>query len=138
MPLHEYTTVTRKLRRLGRFDWSAAARAAQLNRPTRIAVNFLDYLDFKNHSASDWSSLTAEAKGFVALAENACGASASYLGTGPRLSNSVGLPAEKSPGSPVRPNCGELIPHAEQVNDTALANLKPWNAGRIIQHGHPF
>jgi adenylosuccinate synthase len=46
LPLHEYTTVTHKLRRLGRFDWDAASKAARVNRPTRIAVNFLDYIDY--------------------------------------------------------------------------------------------
>ena len=42
-----YTSVTHKLRRLGRFDWDAAKVAVMLNRPTRIAVNFLDYILFR-------------------------------------------------------------------------------------------
>jgi adenylosuccinate synthase len=98
VPLHEYTSVTHKLRRLGRFDWGAAATAVQLNRPTRIAVNFLDYIDFKSRSASEWAALTPEAKKFVGRLESACAAPACYLGTGPRLSDNI--PYTRSQGSP--------------------------------------
>ena len=69
LPLCEYTSVTHKLRRLGRFDWGGAAMAVQINRPTRIAVNFLDYLDFTNCGASGWAALTPGAKNFVATLE---------------------------------------------------------------------
>jgi adenylosuccinate synthase len=89
VPLHEYTSVTRKLRRLGRFDWNAAALSARLNRPTRIAVNFLDYLDFQNRCASDWEALTLPAKTFVEDLEKACGTSALCLGVGPRLLDNI-------------------------------------------------
>ncbi len=98
-PLHEYTSVTHKLRRLGRFDWIAAAAAVRLNRPTRIAVNFLDYLNFKNRGASDWGLLTLEARRFVEAIENASAARAFYLGTGPRLSDNISrTESEVSPG----------------------------------------
>jgi adenylosuccinate synthase len=89
VPLHEYTSVTRKLRRLGRFDSEAAKTAAMLNRPTRIAVNFLDYIDFKNRQASAWTALTPSARSFVRDLEGVCGAPALYLGTGPQLSDNV-------------------------------------------------
>jgi adenylosuccinate synthase len=60
-----------------------------LNRPTRIAVNFLDYLDFKNRGASDWVALTPAAKNFIAAVEETCAAKALYLGTGPRLLDNI-------------------------------------------------
>ncbi len=88
-PLHEYTSVTHKLRRLGRFDWAAAATAVMLNRPTKIAVNFLDYFDFENRGAAEWAALTPRAKTFVENLEGACGTPAFCLGTGPRLSDNV-------------------------------------------------
>jgi adenylosuccinate synthase len=65
VPLHEYTSVTHNLRRLGRSDWTAARRALLLNRPTRVALNFLDYLSFENRAASEWDALTLNARGFV-------------------------------------------------------------------------
>ena len=110
-PLHEYTSVTHKLRRLGRFDWDAAKVAVMLNRPTRIAVNFLDYIDFKNRTASEWAALTPGARSFVQDLEGACGAPVSYLGVGPRLSDNIlRMPVEAPPSfaerkrSPVNSN----------------------------------
>jgi adenylosuccinate synthase len=89
IPLHEYTSVTRKLRRLGRFDKTAAGVAVSLNRPTRIAVNFLDYIDVNNRCASDWEALTPRTKTFVEDLEDAWGTPAMYLGIGPRLIDNI-------------------------------------------------
>jgi adenylosuccinate synthase len=88
-PLQEYTSVTHKLRRVGRFDWDAARKAAILNRPTKLAANFLDYLAFENRAASDWASLTSTAKKFVHQLEKTCQATAFWFGTGPRLSETI-------------------------------------------------
>lgn len=87
--LQEYTSVTRKLRRIGRFDWDTACRAIKLNRPTRIAVNFLDYVDFSNRQAAGWHELSQRARDFVGDLEQLCRAPASYIGTGPRLADSI-------------------------------------------------
>ena len=89
VPLHEYTSVTHKLRRLGRFDWVAARSAATLNRPTRLAVNFLDHLSYANRGTAAREQLTPFAQAFVARIEKACLAPALYLGTGPGLSDTV-------------------------------------------------
>jgi adenylosuccinate synthase len=93
--LHEYTTVTRKLRRLGRFDWSAAKSALLLNRPTRLAVNFLDYLGFENRTASSWASINSKAKAFVSDLEE-LGVPVTYLGTGPRLADNIRLTTRRT------------------------------------------
>ena len=87
-PLHEYTTVTRTLRRLGRFDWDAARRAVVLNRPTRLALNFVDYLDFRNHAASGWDSLDPRAKLFTEKLEG-FGVPVTFVGTGPRVTHNI-------------------------------------------------
>jgi adenylosuccinate synthase len=87
--LHEYTTVTHKLRRIGRFDWAAAKRAVAINRPTKLAVNFLDYLDHMNHGVSEWDALTPNAKSFVEDLEQAGGAPAFCLGTGQHLADNI-------------------------------------------------
>ena len=42
--LREYTTVTGKLRRVGRFDPELVRRALYVNRPTRLVLNHLDYI----------------------------------------------------------------------------------------------
>lgn len=41
----ETTTVTNKIRRVGQWDESLFLRAVMVNRPTKLAVTFLDYLD---------------------------------------------------------------------------------------------
>ncbi len=87
-PLHEFTSVTGKMRRLGRFDWAAARRAVALNRPTRLALNFADYLGFENRGASDWDELNPVAKRFVAELEN-LGSPVRFIGTGPRLADNI-------------------------------------------------
>jgi adenylosuccinate synthase len=88
--LHEYTTVTHRLRRLGRFDWTAAKRALALNRPTRVALNFLDYLGFENRAASCWAAINSKAKALVNDLEE-LGGPVTYLGTGPHLSDNIDL-----------------------------------------------
>jgi adenylosuccinate synthase len=89
VPLHEYTTVTHKLRRVGRFDWNAVVTAVRLNRPTKVALNFLDYVDFENRGASQLDALTPRARTFVENLEEACGAPSSYIGTGPKLTDNI-------------------------------------------------
>ncbi len=42
--LREYTTVTKRLRRVGHFDPVLVRRALAVNRPTRLVLNHLDYV----------------------------------------------------------------------------------------------
>lgn len=44
VPIYEYTTVTKKLRRVGRFDPEIVKRAISINQPTKIFLNHVDYL----------------------------------------------------------------------------------------------
>jgi adenylosuccinate synthase len=88
LPLHEYTSVTHKLRRLGRFDWAAARRAITLNRPTRLAVNFADYLGFENQASTKWNDLNQTVKSFIERVES-LGPPVCYIGTGPQLAHSI-------------------------------------------------
>lgn len=88
MPLHEYTSVTHKLRRLGRFDWGAAHRAMIVNRPTQLALNFVDYLGFENRGASHSDDLNLHAMRFTQRLEG-FGVPVRYIGTGPQLSQNI-------------------------------------------------
>ena len=88
VPLHEFTSVTHKMRRLGRFNWDAAKRAIMLNRPTRVALNFLDYLSFGNRAMADYAGLSLNAKTFVHGVEQ-LGVPVFYLGTGPRITDGI-------------------------------------------------
>lgn len=45
--LIEYTTVTKKVRRIAQFDPELVRRAIEINRPTRIVLNHIDYIDVR-------------------------------------------------------------------------------------------
>jgi len=118
-PLDEYTSVTRKLRRVGRFDWDDARQAIILNRPTRLALNFVDYLGFDNHAASSWGELNSQAKGFVRKLE-ALRVPVRYIGTGPQLLHTIshGLSIPE-----LSPDARQLSQEPPQKSTPNLLNL---------------
>ena len=77
--ISELTTVTAKLRRVGRFDPEVVRRAIQANQPTRIVLNHLDYVDPRTSDRL----LTAKARGFVEMVEEGIGRCVDWLGIGP-------------------------------------------------------
>jgi adenylosuccinate synthase len=81
----EMTSVTKKIRRVGRFDWELAKKAVQVNGPTMIAINGLDYLNHKNQSCSNWNHLTDDAKTFASSLQSVLNVPIKLLGTGPAL-----------------------------------------------------
>jgi adenylosuccinate synthase len=85
IPVHEMTTVSKKLRRVGRFDWDQAVEAVRVNRPTRIAVNGLDYLGYKNKGVHDVGSLTQNAVSFLSRIQATCGMPVWLYGTSPDI-----------------------------------------------------
>lgn len=94
-PLHEYTTVTRKLRRVGKFDFEQASQSVRLNRPTRLALNFMDYLDYSNSMAKDITEFTESSRRFIAKIESAFHMQISYYGVGPRLKQTFSWAADQ-------------------------------------------
>jgi len=84
-PIHEMTTVSKKLRRVGRFEWGKAQKAAVANRPTKIALNGLDYIDFRNRGVTSSDNLTKSACSFLRKIEDHLGTPVTIWGTGPRI-----------------------------------------------------
>jgi adenylosuccinate synthase len=80
-PIEEMTTVTKKLRRVARFDWELAEQATVINRPTAVAVNGLDYLAFGNRDVQSHSQLSTGAQEFLAEFEHRLGVPVSLCGT---------------------------------------------------------
>lgn len=68
----EHTTVTKKVRRIARFDWKMFKEAVRVNRPNILAVTFLDYLN-----------TNATQNAFVRELYESCGVRIGYLGKGP-------------------------------------------------------
>jgi adenylosuccinate synthase len=83
----EYTSVTNRLRRVGRFDFSAVKRACDYNRPTQLALMGLDRLDHQNHRVTSWSSLSQRAQTFVASVERETQVNVGWVGTGFRTAD---------------------------------------------------
>lgn len=63
--IEEMTTVTKKLRRVGRFDWHLAKSAIRANRPTRVAVNGLDYLCYRDTFVERSDCLSEKSTAFL-------------------------------------------------------------------------
>lgn len=79
--LVEYTSVTRKIRRVAQFDSQIVRAAISANAPTTIVLNHLDYVDAK---CAESHLLSAKAELFVKGIERELDAPINYLGTGPR------------------------------------------------------
>jgi adenylosuccinate synthase len=78
----EYTSVTKRLRRVGEFDLASVKRACIYNRPTELAVMGLDRLDYRNHRADHASKLMEKAACFLATLEQETGVRVEWVGTG--------------------------------------------------------
>lgn len=77
--LREFTTVTKKLRRVGHFDASVVKAAIACNNPTMIVLNHLDYV----RSTRPESSKCVTEAHFVESIETTIGRSIQFLGFSP-------------------------------------------------------
>jgi adenylosuccinate synthase len=80
--LPEYTSVTKRLRRVANFDLDAVKLACTYNRPTSLAVMGLDRLDYANTGLTDVHKLTVQARTFLEAIELATGVRVEFGGTG--------------------------------------------------------
>ena len=74
--LREYTTVTRRLRRVGHFDPILVRRALAVNRPTRLVLNHLDYIGIQE----DLDDPQSELGSFVRRVESSIGREVDWFG----------------------------------------------------------
>ena len=74
--LREYTTVTKKLRRVGQFDSDLVKRAIQANHPDRLVMNHLDYVGSPEDLANSNSRLST----FVEDVQASLGRSIDWFG----------------------------------------------------------
>jgi adenylosuccinate synthase len=88
-PIVERTSVTNKVRRIARFDWQLAKAAVRCNRPTKLAINCLDYLDHRDLGCTDFALLTNASKQMAVELETQLRVPVSFCGVGPRLHNLI-------------------------------------------------
>ncbi|MDI6448825.1 adenylosuccinate synthetase [Anaerobaca lacustris] len=82
-PIQEFTSVTKRLRRIGRFDLKLVQKARAVNRPTQIAVLGTDYFDYRNRSKVALEGLSADTKVFIEELETQLDTPVPLVGTGP-------------------------------------------------------
>jgi adenylosuccinate synthase len=91
----EHTTVTKNVRRVGRFNIDHVKRATKVNSATQIALSFVDYLDYENFGVSSYAKLTTKAKYFIESLERETGVPVTLLSTGPKTEDTIDLRKEK-------------------------------------------
>lgn len=77
----EITSTTKRMRRVGEFDWTLLRRSASLNGPTDIAITFADYISIKNREARRFEQLTPETLRFIEEVERVAAAPATLIAT---------------------------------------------------------
>ena len=80
--VEEITTVTKKVRRVAEFDIEIVKSAISINRPTQIALQFLNYLYPQDENKSSWASLSSEAKTYIENLERDLEVPITLIGTG--------------------------------------------------------
>ena len=85
----EYTTVTKKPRRIAEFDLELVKRSAEVNSATMIALHGADYIDISNRVARTYDELTGETRDFIERIEAATDVPVSLVGVGPRTEMTI-------------------------------------------------
>jgi adenylosuccinate synthase len=88
----EYTSVTKRLRRVARFDMDSVKLACKYNRPTSLAVMGLDRLDHANYGLRDPGLLTEKAWEFIRRLQRETGVPIEWAGTGFHTEEAIQLP----------------------------------------------
>jgi adenylosuccinate synthase len=78
----EYTSVTKRLRRVARFDMGEIKLACQYNRPSGLAVMGIDRLDYRNARLRSAEEFTKSAQDFLEQLELETGVQVLFAGTG--------------------------------------------------------
>jgi adenylosuccinate synthase len=122
-PPVEFTSVTKKKRRIFEWSWDQFEFALRLNDPDLIAVTFLDYLDADNYGEWTWWDLTRETREWVAELNNRAreynGSRVAFLKTGPKPEHAIDLRHKAPATSSERWKAGVLPPADPEELDGA-------------------
>lgn len=78
----EYTTTTHKKRRVFEFDFDRLEYMININQPTDLCVNHVDYLNAKDTGVTQYELLSTETKKFIKKVEDYSGIKVTLIGTG--------------------------------------------------------
>lgn len=89
--LKEYTTVTKKVRRVFEMNWERLQYNVMINQPTQIVLNFAQYLDWKAYRCTNYNALPEKVKQFIQKIETLTHTPVTMIGTGERDCDIVDL-----------------------------------------------
>jgi adenylosuccinate synthase len=78
----ERTTVTRKIRRVFEFSYEDMRHSIRINKPSILALTFLDYIDVKDSDKLDFDGLTIRSKAYIGHLEHSLGSEIRWISTG--------------------------------------------------------
>lgn len=78
----EMTTVTKKMRRVFEPNWERLKYVTKLNRPTEIALNFAQYIDYNMFGKTSVDDITPKVWEFIHKVEEMTGVPVTMIGTG--------------------------------------------------------
>ena len=107
--LAEFTTTTKRLRRVASFDWGVVEAAIEANAPSHIALHGADYIDFENKSVQNYAGLSVSARAFVQEIENRTGIPVSFIGTGPTNEEIIDRRVSLSPDTQVHAMASAVV-----------------------------
>lgn len=80
----ELTTVTKKMRRVFELNLERLKYVTKLNRPTEIALNFAQYIDYDILGKTKVEDITPKVWDFIHMIEHETGVPVTMIGTGPK------------------------------------------------------
>lgn len=89
--LEEYTTVTKKIRRVFEMNWDRLKYNVMINSPTQIVLNFAQYIDWNAYQCKNYNDLPKKVKQFIKKIEYETNIPVSMIGTGERNKDIIDL-----------------------------------------------
>lgn len=89
--ISEFTTVTKKLRRVFEIDWDRLRAMVAINGVTQIALNFANYIDWEIKGKSEEMDLTPKVLAFMQKVQLEVGVPVTLVGTGAKDNEIIDL-----------------------------------------------
>ncbi len=89
--LEEYTTITKKKRRVFEMSFSRLKYNCMINKPTGIILNFAQYIDGNAYQCTDYQKLPIKVKEFIEKVEKETQVPVIMIGTGEKESDIIDL-----------------------------------------------
>src|SRR3989344_4550563 len=82
--IREYTTVTKRLRRVFEQDYKTLERAVMVNKPDELALMFLDYINTEDFGKEFFEDLSNKSQDYIFELEKRLKVPINLIGTGPK------------------------------------------------------